>query len=369
MDTNSRPLKWGVEPRNTPTASTFRRKTAEVLGKYSDSNIQYLGTPSGSTPTIFKSSQVSEGESTVGQESGPIGAVWDADDDEFDRWPDKQDLENAVHSFTAHRGTFKGIPHFKSHAFEAQQDVVRGSNLTAQQREDYLHELADKNCGNPHGFDAHDEVMKQFYQASCPALPISAPSDQPHVLDYKSYLADEDTVVQAARPRLADAVATVLYMTSPRCLAEFLDPNVKTFEWRRDGNHVMIRRTGKDVIVGTYSNFATTYLWPLFVRSHIASSGSWQEVYAGAAQILTPVTVEGVEFDKSVTEEEIDDVDPEDEKYTLHMGRLLGKILLEWSVWDFRQWRRWNVEWETDGVVVNAREHGNEALRMMRDME
>lgn len=62
-------------------------------------------------------------------------------------------------------------------------------------------------------------------------------------------------------------------------------------------------------------------------------------------------------------------MDPEDEKYALYMGRLLGKFLLEWSVWDFREWRRWNVEWEADGVVVNAREHGYEALKMMLDVE
>lgn len=344
-----------------------------------------LGTPSGSKPTqttgasplpiFFKSAKEGEDQFMVTHEGGPVRSMWDADDDEFDRWPDKRDLESALQSFVEHRGTFKGIPHIKSHRFKAEQDstkstkAIGGDKLTAQQREDYLHELPDRNCGNPRGIDAHDEVMKQFSQRRCAFLPVAGPSNHPHLLHYKSYLADDDHVVQAARPRLADAVATVLYQTSPKFLTDFLRPDIKVFEWRRDGNHVMIRRSGKEVIVGTFSNFGTTYLWPLFVRSRISDTGSWEEVYAGAAQIMTPVTAEGVDFEKFVPQEKIDDVDPEDEKYALYMGRLLGKFLLEWSVWDFREWRRWNVEWEADGLVVNAREHGYEALKMMLDVE
>lgn len=271
-----------------------------------------LGTPSGSKatqttgasplPIVFKSAKDGEDQFMVTQEGVPVRSMWDADDDEFDRWPDKRDLESALQSFVEHRGTFKGIPHIKSHRFKAEQDstksskVIGGDKLTAQQREDYLHELADRNCGNPRGIDAHDEVMKQFYQRGCAFLPVAGPSNHPHLLDYKSYLADDDHVVQAARPRLADAVATVLYQTSPKCLTDFLRPDIKVFEWCRDGNHVMIRRSGKEVIVGTFSNFGTTYLWPLFVRSRISDTGSWEEVYAGAAQIMTPVTAEGVDF-------------------------------------------------------------------------
>lgn len=290
-------------------------------------------------------------------------------------------MEKAVHSFVEHRGTFKGIPHNKSHKFEAKEDVskssppVRGEHLTAQQKDDYEHELRDKNCGNSRGIDVHDEVMKQFYYASRSSLPVDGPSNHPHLIDFKAYNVDIDAlegddVVRLARPRLADAVATVLYNTSPKCLADFLNPEVKTFEWRRDGNCIMIHRKGNEVIVGSFSNFGHMYLWPLFVRAHIDDAGAWEEIYAGAAMIKTPVTAKGVRFEEFVEEgERIDKVDPENEKYALHMGRVLGKFLVQWMVWDFRQWRRWGVSWEADGVVTDAKEHGNEALRLLRDEE
>jgi hypothetical protein len=80
--------------------------------------------------------------------------------------------------------------------------------------------------------------------------------------------------------------------------------------------------------------------------------------------VVTPVSTNGVEFEKFVEDSNTDGVDPMDEKFALHIGRFLGLFLLKCSVWDFRAWRRWNVEWEANGIVSNARDYSGERLRL-----
>jgi hypothetical protein len=239
---------------------------------------------------------------------------------------------------------------------------IRGAHLTQQQHEDVIRELIDINSGAPDGVDAHDQIMKQFYHDGCAVLPASHLAGHPHLIAHKAFFADKDALVEYARPRLVDAVVTVLYNTNPKCLADFMSPSVKTFEWRRDGKCLMIRREGNEVIVGTFHNYGTCYVWTYFVRSEISETGAWKDVFAGASRIVTPVSAKGVEFDKFVADPIENGIDPKDEKFALYVGRFLGLLLLDWSVWDFRAWRRWNVEWETDGVVTNAKEFSNEAL-------
>jgi hypothetical protein len=317
----------------------------------------------------------------VGKESTPERSVWDADDDEFEHWPGEEDLNGAVKSFTLQHGTFKGslrsdlkaraaTPYSHAEAIPEGKEgervdplPIRGANLTLQEHEDFMYELADKNCGNPNGPDAHDEVMHQFYQARCKTLPVSNPAGHPHLVDSKTYLDDKDKIVEQARPRLVDAVATVLYRTSPKCVADFMDSRIEVFEWRRDGNCVMIRRDGNQVIVGMFHNFGTCYVWSYFVRSTISHTGAWKDVYAGASLVTTLVSQQGVDFENFTTAPVEYNVEPEDEKFALYMGRCLAVSLLTWTVWDFRTWRRWIVEWETDGLMTNAMEHSNNEIR------
>lgn len=69
---------------------------------------------------------------------------------------------------------------------------------------------------------------------------------------------DGSVVMQYVRPRLCDAIATVLFETSSKCLDAFLDPTVKVFEWRHEYSGssrrlcVVIRREGNEVIVSLY---------------------------------------------------------------------------------------------------------------------
>jgi hypothetical protein len=305
------------------------------------------------------------------QDGGPVKSIWDADDDEFDRWPDKHDLAATVKSFVTHSGTYKGLKHGSASLDVDGQNPeviapIRGGSMTSQEHDDFMHELLDKNCGNSDGLDAHDEVMQQFYQRDCKLLPASNPAGYPHVIGVKAYMNDEDRIVQNARPRLADTVATVLYLTHPKCLADFLDTNVKVFEWCRSKNCVLIRREGNEVIVGTYRNYGTCYVWTYFVRSRISETGAWKDVYAGASQITMPVTAKCVEFEKGVAEPTLQGIDPTDEIYALYMGRVLGGLFLEKEIWGYPTSR---ITWEVDGMVTNAREYAYETLRLAREEE
>ena len=235
--------------------------------------------------------------------------------------------------------------------------------LTFQQLDDLKHELLDKNSGNPQGSDVHDSVLSQFYSNDSSDLPASNPPRHMHLLAQDAYMDSRDTIVRCAMPRLCDAVATVLYLTSPKCLEEFLNPHVKVFEWRRSGNGIMIRRDANRVVVGTFGNFGTTYVWTYFVCSDISDDGLWTETYASVSRVVMPVSKDGVRFDQAESEPSSLGIEPTDPKYALYMGRELAYFLLSREPWKFQVFRKWVVEWEVDGVVTEALAHERKMLR------
>ena len=302
--------------------------------------------------------------SMVSPGSPPPKSIWETTDEEFDRWPTpaqaRSELETVRLNATSHRNTF-----VKPDLSIAQQlaDAIEtplGASATTEEQEQLILELQDMACGNPWGRDAHDEVIKRFYSHAYPSLPATAPPRRPHVLNAQAYTSATSPVAKAARPRLCDAVATVLAYTSPECVAAFLDPEVEVFEWRRLGNCVMIRREGNQVAVGNYYNFGTMYQWGYFVRSSIDRDGVWSETWASVGQGSTPVGKEGVLFEDFEVENTDGGVEggilADDEDFALFMGRELAAFLLTWEVWNYNKWWRYKVEWEADGKVTNARE-------------
>lgn len=394
---------------SSPGLSTLKRRSADLFAREGNSassawdededestqrfkSVQLDPTQRGRGLT-FKSSHKSQSPPSTCASSAIIGTE-DQDYDEsqimsrskakYRSWSDKKDLDVNIQNFAANRGTFKGRMHsseVSSQSFGSSPNAsvsssmvenalntispIRGANMTEQEHDDFLHELLDKECGNPNGLDAHDEVMQQFYRRNNDSLPVSNPAGFPHLIDYLNYTTDTDPIVQNARPRLTDAVATTLFQTSHQCLTDFLNPEVQVFEWCRSKQHIMIRREGKYVIVGTYQNYGTCYVWNYFVQSQISETGAWKEVYAGASQVITPVSAKGIEFDKLMPGESIQGVDPMDEKYALHIGRALGQFMLLWQVWGFTG--AYLIEWQANGVVRNAREVLYEDLRMARE--
>jgi hypothetical protein len=244
---------------------------------------------------------------------------------------------------------------------------LRGFDLTFEEHENLIEELQDVDCGGPFNPDAHDGIMEQFYLRRPVVLgPVVLPELQPacymHVIDVSSYKECNDNIVARALPRLWDTVATVLYQTNAKCLQDFPDPNVKTFEWRKRPNHMMIRREGNEVIVGTYQNLGYCYRWTYFIKSMISDTGAWTEKCAAKKQVTTPVSEQGVEFDKSTTTDVDADDEVRDQHMALYLGRDLGARMLSKEVWFHRRHLAWDVEWETDGFITNAHEYESEQL-------
>lgn len=224
------------------------------------------------------------------------------------------------------------------------------------EEEQTILELEDMDCGNPVGRDLHDSIIMPLRSRDYTALPASAPTRHMHALDAKAYTANTDPIVVAARPRLCDAVATILAYTSPQCLADFLNPEVEVFEWRRLINCVMIRREGNKVIVGTYYNYGTMYQWGYLVRSTIDKEGAWTETWASVCQGMTPIGKDGVLFKQFQARDADCGVEPDDEEFALYTGRQLADFLLRYEVWNYYKWWRYSIEWETDGKLTRARD-------------
>jgi hypothetical protein len=174
-------------------------------------------------------------------------------------------LEVAVDEYRTNCGTFKKAKYSVRRQFETVHHIDSSTdqatvfelepiqflkNATEEEQRDMIAELKDQSCDDPFAMDLHDEVVAHFIIKRSPLLPVEFPLRHMHFLDWKAYRASDSQVVQCARPCLCDAVTTVLFETNPKCLADFLNPKVKVFEWRRDLHDVIIRRSGNEVIVG-----------------------------------------------------------------------------------------------------------------------
>lgn len=272
----------------------------------------------------------------------------------------REELDSVRRNATLKRSTF--VKHKEpelsvaERIAEALETPMGEADATADEKQQTILELEDMECGNPWGRDLHDTFIAPFRSRNYSVLPAKAPVRHMHVLDAVSYTTSQDPIVKIARPRLCDAVATVLAYTSPECLEAFLNPEVEVFEWRRLGNCVMIRREGREVIVGNYYNFGTMYQWGFLVRSVIDIDGAWTETYASVSQGTTPVTKERVLFDEFEADSTEGGVEPDNEEFALYVGRQLAGFLLRWEVWNYNKWWRYKVEWEADGKLTNARE-------------
>lgn len=300
----------------------------------------------------------------LSRDAPPPKSIWDADDDEFDRWPTpleaREELDTMRRNATAKRSTFikpkETEQSVTQQIAEAVTTPMGDATRTADEQNQLILELEDMDCGNPGGRDRHDDMLLPFRSHDYPILPHHAPARHMHVLDAQAYTASTDSVIKAARPRLCDAVATVLAYTSPECLADFLNPEVEVFEWRRLINCVMIRREGRDVTVGNYYNFGTTYRWGYLVRSRIDASGAWTDTWGSVSQGSTPVGKAGVLFKQFDADGTDWDVQPTDAGFALYVGRQLAEFLLGYEVWNYYKWWRYRVEWEADGKITDARE-------------
>lgn len=362
------PTSWSTDPDAQAVNTTTTRRLRSPLQSPQRDPRTLFGTKETHLPWVTRLSPnrftMNVSPDWLTPDAAPMKSIWDAEDDEFDRWPTaaeaEEELDTVRRNATTKRGTF--IRHSDpeltvvERIAEAVDTPMGDATRSLSEQEQTILELEDMDCGNPSGRDLHDDIIAPFRSRDYDALPASAPARHVHALDARAYTSSSDPVVRAARPRLCDAVATILAYTSPSCLADFLNPEVEVFEWRRLINCVMIRREGSQVTVGTYYNYGTTYQWGFLVRSHIDEHGAWTETWASASQGTTPLGKDGVMFDRFEAKGANWGVEPDDEEYALYAGRQLADFLLRYEVWNYYKWWRYGVEWETDGKLTRARD-------------
>ncbi|KAL6706541.1 hypothetical protein ACN47E_005297 [Coniothyrium glycines] len=289
---------------------------------------------------------------------------------------------NSVHN------TFKSIrtlPTSKSY-----EDQQLGEE---EQLRDKLEMLKNTYYCNPDG-DLCDQVMQQVYLGGSRYFEMSVSARSMHVINLEAYFNHDDPLLQESKPRLCDAVATVLSHTSKECLEAYLNPAVEEFTYRREldrnkaGLILVIRRAGNQVIVGSYRNFGFTLQWTLYVKTVFNSTGQWHDIYAalkpGHTKIINgcpdwdnfvpgdttnqsspstlPFTADGcshsfrkIELASPKKKAATENLSPEDPKYALYQSRLLAHYLLE-DIWiRFDGLYECRAIWEADGQAQDVR--------------
>jgi hypothetical protein len=338
-------------------------------------------------------------------------SAWDADDNEFDS-KGYGDLNRTITTLRSCSGTFKaedndvhpqicptmtfsnghcqmntenslanlrslsGAGTVRPHT-SSTQDTAAGSEQLSDDDDDskddeelrlqevfdkHVAELSDHECMEPAGEDLHDMIMYNVFTDMFPDLPPFFPTQYMHTVTWGT-LEDTDDIplFEYVLPRLCDAVATVLFESSPKALSAFLDPTHKVFEWWRRVStsyhqpSVVIRREGNKVTVGTFHNHGFRYIWGHYVQSIIAFTGKWTDTYAATGSTSSVMTKEGLDwgsFDESHVDNE--DLDPKDPKVALYLGRTLGRWMLKGRVWQDDTKSTDPVEWMVDGKVTTV---------------
>jgi hypothetical protein len=220
----------------------------------------------------------------------------------------------------------------------------------------------------------------RFFPGECLDSPRSM-----HLINLDAYFKPDYVLLGHARPRLCDAVATVLSHTSKECIKAFLDPSIVEFAYRRkvDKNEggliLIIRRHGNEVICGAYHNLGFKMLWKLYVKSVVSITGQWHEVYATTKpaemmvnrgmpgwgtigeqravkdeKLETTTTTDGVQRKLELSQTKqmakpVGDVNETNAKFMLYQSRVLAMHLL-WDMWyRFDKKVECRATWTADG--------------------
>jgi hypothetical protein len=330
------------------------------------------------------------------------GNPWDPDDDEWAEVDAKRVVETFKASYKSPGARSPVKMGTLSYFGTAVQNTVKSALLSptkkaAQEKlrldervQDQIDELCNTYNCDPNG-DLNDHVMKQVFMQDPAGRFFGNESPRTmHIIDLPVYFNTEDPLLEEARPRLCDAVATILSHTNKECLEVFLNPSVKAFTYRREvdnskgGLILIIHREGNEVICGGYVNFGFMLQWKLYVKSVINITGQWHEIYAttkgGLMRIndgapewdvirsdlpedkgeeVDPKPVEGLirklELSPTKKTNTSDDVNETNPKFMLYQSRILARHLL-WDIWyRFDNMYDCRATWEADGEETKMR--------------
>lgn len=266
--------------------------------------------------------------------------------------------------------------------------TIKKDDNDGQMINEQLMQLENTFYHDPNG-DVNDEIMETFWLNDRTGIfGLTTSPRAMHIIDLSAYFTSDDVLVRQARPRLCDAVATILAHTNQACLDAFLDPKVTEFVYKREirrsksSSILVIRRIENEVICGVYSHLGFSLQWNMYVKSLISATGLWYEVYAAQQPGSMPV-VDGVpdwsvlpaQEKMEVMKEDVvgsprklqlsptknskvhsaDEMAEWNSKLWLYQNRVLAKYMLRdvWryfsSLWDCR------ASWDADGEVSEVR--------------
>jgi hypothetical protein len=319
-------------------------------------------------------------------------SIWNPDDDEWLDASKVLDTFKASYKIPTPRSPIKGSA-FMTFGATIKSVLLSPTKKAKEEEQDEeveekIDELGNTFAYDPDG-DLNDEVMAATFLAPTHYFPSHIPDSLQymHLINLDAYFTSTSPLLQHARPRLCDAVATVLSHTSKECLKAFLDPRIREFVYRRKvdnnegGRTLIIRREGTEVICGAYHNLAFKKLWRLYVKSVVGPTGQWHEVYATLKtgemavtggvpewgtilpepnkEVLGFAMTESVqrklELSPSKKNAKTSDVSGNSPKFMLYQSRMLAERLL-WDIW-YRLDKKYECRavWTTDGVESGVR--------------
>ncbi|KAF2445082.1 hypothetical protein P171DRAFT_514206 [Karstenula rhodostoma CBS 690.94] len=238
--------------------------------------------------------------------------------------------------------------------------------------------------------DLHDDEMRKVFSDIYPALPSQEAHGKMHIIDWKTLMGpdymgpdpddEEKYLLHFVKPRLCDAVATLLFESDPFSLDAWLDPSKKVVEWWHSPHYLhrgvmrtVIRRDGNDVIVGTFTDLGFNVCWSQYIKAEIDDDGQWTETYAfqggqfmkkpgekepGASsrKIRGEIDWESFEIGEFKYYDEDELCDPIE---TLWHGRVLAHTMLRMILDNYSQYRGGNtVELVIDGKLTSIEQRG-----------
>ncbi|KAL5377974.1 hypothetical protein DPSP01_009420 [Paraphaeosphaeria sporulosa] len=104
-----------------------------------------------------------------------------------------------------------------------------------------IESLKEPSTIAPYDDDLHDEGMCKIFRNVYPALPSHEIPGNMHIIDWKTLMGpdhtgpdpddEEEFLLHFVKPRLCDAVATILFESVPSALDAWLDRSKKVVEW------------------------------------------------------------------------------------------------------------------------------------------
>lgn len=236
---------------------------------------------------------------------------------------------------------------------------------------DMIAELEDRSAMSPVGIDQHDRIISSFYVDAVEGLPCGTHPHKMHLLDWRQLsdpFDDLSVILKEVKPRMGDAVATVLHESSPKVLEAFLDKGNKVVEWwtlapsTSQIPSTVIRRDGNQVIVATFRSMGFCLRWSYYAKCEINEDGTWAHVFGFSGSATSSIHKGEVVWDsfERLNPNDHDIEELLDPLNALVEARSLGKWLLTarvWATWE----NRTSSEWVCDGKRMELTGRGEKA--------